>query len=217
MPILALIPDFEFPPATAADEDGLLVIGGTLSPSKILQAYRLGIFPWYNEDEPVLWWSPDPRFVLFPIELHVSKSMKKIFRQQRFHFTMDRAFEEVIHHCQTTVRKGQHGTWITPEMKAAYVDLHHQGFAHSGEVWEGNKMVGGIYGVQIGNVFFAESMFSTVDNASKFSLISMVNELKTSGVVLIDCQVYSPHVHTLGARLIPRKDFLQLLEKNIKT
>ena len=215
MPSIALHPDFTFPPADAADEDGLLVIGGTVSPEKIWEAYPLGIFPWYSEGEPVLWWNPDPRFVLFPGELHISRSMQKVLRQQKFSFTFDHDFAAVIQQCKTVPRKGQQGTWITPEMEDAYNELHRQGFAHSGEAWHDGKLVGGIYGVHIGNVFFAESMFSTATNASKFALIKMLEHMVRLGVKLVDCQVYSPHVESLGARLVPRADFLQLLKKYI--
>ncbi|HEV7333838.1 MAG TPA: leucyl/phenylalanyl-tRNA--protein transferase [Flavisolibacter sp.] len=204
---------FRFPPLHQADEEGLLVIGGTVTPERVLQAYPNGIFPWYSDDIP-LWWSPDPRFVLFPAELHISRSMKKELNNEKFDFRTNTAFEEVITACATVPRNGQDGTWITTEMKEVYIELHQRGFAHSAETWLEDKMVGGMYGIRLGKVFFGESMFSKVTNASKFAFIRYVQQLKGEGVALVDCQVYTPHVESLGARLIPRQNFIELLRQH---
>jgi leucyl/phenylalanyl-tRNA---protein transferase len=205
--------DFHFPPLHQADEEGLLVIGGAVSPKRVLEAYPKGIFPWYSDAIP-LWWSPDPRFVLFPDELHVSRSMKKLLLKNVFDFRVNTAFPAVIEACATVPRDGQDGTWITAEMKTVYSELHHLGFAHSAEAWLHNKLVGGMYGIRLGNVFFGESMFSTVTNASKFAFIRFVQQLSQEDVALIDCQVYTTHVESLGGRLIGRKAFTDLLRQH---
>ena len=189
----------------------MLLIGGKVTPQRILEAYAKGIFPWYSEEELPLWWSPDPRFVLFPDELHVSRSMQKLLAKQTFEFRMDTAFASVIQYCSTIERPGQDGTWLTPEMKEAYTTLFHQGYAHSAEAWADGELVGGMYGIRLGRVFFGESMFSRKSNASKFAFINFVSHLKSQGVALFDCQVYTSHVETLGARLISREHFLHLL------
>lgn len=194
-------------------EDGLLAIGGDLSRDRLLLAYRKGIFPWYDGDIP-LWWCPNPRFVLFPAELKISKSMKVLLKRNAFHFTINHAFGEVINHCKTTVREGQQGTWIKEEVVAAYTDLHKQGFAISAEAWQGITLVGGLYGVRLKNIFFGESMFSHASNASKYAFILLTQWLQQQGVVMIDCQVYTEHLESLGARMIDRKYFIELLEKN---
>lgn len=204
--------NFSFPPVEKADDDGLLLIGGRVTPERVLEAYPSGIFPWYSEEEIPLWWSPDPRFVLFPAELHISRSMQKVLRQQRFQFRINTAFEQVIEACSTVPRPGQDGTWITPEMKTVYTELHYRGFAHSAEAWLDNRLVGGMYGIQMGRVFFGESMFSRETNGSKFAFISFVQHLQKSGVQLVDCQVYTAHVESMGARLISREAFLLLLK-----
>jgi len=203
-----------FPPLNSADEEGLLAVGGDLSTERLLLAYRSGIFPWYNEDQPIIWWSPDPRFVLFPSNLIVSKSMQKIVHQHRFRFTINKAFTQVIQHCKNIPRKEQHGTWITPAIQNAYTKLHQQGYAISAEAWMGEELVGGLYGVRLGNIFFGESMFSKVSNASKFAFIQYVKQLQSEGVVLVDCQVYTEHLESLGAEMIPRNDFIQILKKH---
>ena len=203
---------FSFPPLTEADGEGLLLIGGKVTPDRVLEAYSKGIFPWYSEDEIPLWWSPDPRFVLFPHELHCSRSMQKLLRNEVFEFRTDTAFEAVIDACASTFRQGQDGTWITPEIRTAYTTLFCRGFAHSAEAWKNNQLVGGMYGIRMGNVFFGESMFSHETNASKFAFIRFVQKLRQEGVQLIDCQVYTSHVESLGAKLIPRSRFLQLLQ-----
>jgi leucyl/phenylalanyl-tRNA---protein transferase len=212
MPLITIDEDFDFPPLDYADEEGLLLIGGKLTAQKVLEAYGKGIFPWYSESEPVLWWSPDPRFVLFPGELHVSRSMQKLLRQGKFEFRTDTAFPEVIRNCKTIDRIGQHGTWITKEIENVYSELFEMGYGHSAEAWLNGELVGGMYGIQLGKVFFGESMFSKETNASKFAFIQYVQQLLKEGVQLVDCQVYTEHVESLGARLIPRSQFIQLLE-----
>lgn len=208
--------DLVFPPVEMADEDGLLAIGGDLSTGRLLLAYQQGIFPWYSEQDPICWWCPDPRFVLFPDELKISRSMKRVLRSGPFGFTTNTAFAEVIRNCRTISRKDQDGTWISAEVQNAYIRLHELGYAHSAEAWNNNELVGGIYGVRLGNIFFGESMFSRQTNASKFALARYVEQLKQEGVVLIDCQVYTPHLESLGARMIPRKDFMRLLAENTR-
>jgi leucyl/phenylalanyl-tRNA--protein transferase len=213
MPLYALDDHLWFPPVDQSLDDGLLAIGGDLSTERLLLAYKNGIFPWYEGDVP-LWWCPDPRFVLFPDELKVSRSMRKLFRKNVFEFTINEAFEDVIHHCKNVKRVGQSGTWITDEVEQAYITLHKKGLAHSAEVWLNNELVGGVYGVRLGNIFFGESMFSLVNNASKFAFINYIHQLQKENVVLIDCQVYTEHLESLGARMIPRKEFTKLLIKN---
>lgn len=208
--------DLVFPPVEMADEDGLLAIGGDLSTGRLLLAYQQGIFPWYSEQDPICWWCPDPRFVLFPDELKISRSMKRVLRSGPFGFTTNTAFAEVIRNCKTISRKDQDGTWISAEVQNAYIRLHELGYAHSAEAWNNNELVGGIYGVRLGNIFFGESMFSRQTNASKFALARYVEQLKQEGVVLIDCQVYTLHLESLGARMIPRKDFMRLLAENTR-
>jgi leucyl/phenylalanyl-tRNA--protein transferase len=205
--------DFQFPPLDAADEEGLLLLGGEVTPQRVLAAYRRGIFPWYNDESLPLWWSPDPRFVLFPGDLHVSRSMQKIIEQRKFDFRVNTAFESVISNCASVERKGQDGTWLTDTMKNVYTQLHSSGYAHSAEAWQGGQLVGGMYGLRLGNVFFGESMFSTASNASKFAFINYVRQLQADGVQLLDCQVYTSHVESLGARLIDRNEFITLLQK----
>ncbi len=214
MPIFALDNQLLFPPVELSEPDGLLAAGGDLSPERILLAYRSGIFPWY-EGEHILWWCPNPRFVLFPAELQVSKSMKQVFKKDTFRFTVNQSFPDVIDACRVISRKEQDGTWITAEVKKAYIGLHQKGYAHSAEAWVGDQLAGGLYGIRLGNVFFGESMFSKVSNASKFAFISYVEQLKKEGVRLIDCQVYTEHLESLGARMIPRKDFITLLDQNL--
>lgn len=205
----------EFPPAFLADEDGLLAIGGDLSPERLLRAYREGIFPWFGEDDPYLWWSPDPRFVLFPEDLKVSKSMRSYFNRNKFEVTFDHCFHQVIEGCKGTFRSGQvGGTWITSEMLEAYQKLHVAGFAHSVEVWEGSTLVGGLYGIALGRMFFGESMFARVSNASKFGFITLIRTLQMRNYQLIDCQQDTPHLASLGARPIPRLAFLEMLKEN---
>jgi leucyl/phenylalanyl-tRNA---protein transferase len=194
-----------FPAQTNADEYGILAIGGDLSPERLIFAYENGIFPWYSEDEPITWFCPDPRFVLFPEEIKIAKSMSSLFNSRRFRVTYDTCFEEVMRSCGAISRKGQAGTWIIEDMISAYSNLHELGFAHSVEVWEGDDLVGGLYGVALGKVFFGESMFAKVSNASKFGFITLVKKLIADGFQLIDCQQETPHLASLGARAITRK------------
>ena len=215
MPIFALDENLYFPDPAFAEKDGLLAVGGDLSTERLLLAYRSGIFPWFDGDLP-LWWSPDPRFVLFPAELKVSTSMKSLLKRKAFDFTINQAFEEVIANCKTVRRDGQAGTWITEEMQDAYIELHKQGFAISAEAWKNGELVGGLYGIRMGNLFFGESMFSHQSNASKYAFISLVEQLKSEGIEMIDCQVYTAHLESLGARMIPRKEFLQKIHTTAK-
>jgi leucyl/phenylalanyl-tRNA--protein transferase len=196
-------------------EDGLLAMGGDLSAERLLLAYKKGIFPWYDGNVP-LWWCPNPRFVLFPAELKVSKSMHQLLKRNEFVFTVNKAFEQVIRYCKTSERKGQDSTWITDEVEAAFINLHKQGYTHSAEVWKDDVLVGGLYGVRLGKVFFGESMFSLVSNASKYAFIMYAKQLQQEGVELVDCQVYTAHLESLGARMITRKEFIGLLNLLIK-
>lgn len=214
MSLFVLDKELAFPPVHLAEPDGLLAIGGDLSPERLLLAYRQGIFPWYEGDH-ILWWSPDPRFVLFPEKLNVSKSMKQLLRRNTFRFTINKAFEEVIGNCKLISRPGQDGTWITPDVKAAYIQMHRLGYAHSAEAWLDDELVGGLYGIRLGKMFFGESMFSKVSNASKYAFINYVHQLQKEEVKLIDCQVYTDHLHSLGAEMIPRKEFGSYLKQLI--
>ena len=200
-----------FPNVNEANEDGLLAVGGDLSPGRLMLAYRSGIFPWYSAGEPILWWSPDPRMVLFPSQLKISKSMKKLLRDDTFQVTYNKKFEEVIEQCSLVTREGQEGTWITKEMKEAYIHLHKLGYAKSVEVWAGDKLVGGLYGIDLGDVFCGESMFSHKSNASKFGFIKWVQHLEKENYTVIDCQVHSPHLESLGAKMISRSRFISFL------
>ncbi|TDH28998.1 leucyl/phenylalanyl-tRNA--protein transferase [Segetibacter sp. 3557_3] len=211
MPLFALDKKLWFPPVADACDDGLLAIGGDLSAERLLLAYHRGIFPWFDGDVP-LWWSPDPRFVLFPENLKVSKSMKSMLARQPFTFSINKAFSEVINACKKVDRKDQYGTWITDEMREAYLTLHKLGYAHSAEVWSADTLIGGLYGVKINNVFCGESMFSLASNASKYAFILFVKHLVTTGTRLIDCQVYTSHLESLGAEMISREVFLSYLE-----
>lgn len=200
-----------FPPIETAMPDGLLAIGGDLQPERLLLAYQNGIFPWYDGKIP-LWWHPNPRFILLPDELKVSKSMQSLLKHNKFTFTINKAFEQVIVYCKKIARKNQEGTWITNDVQEAFIQLHKMGFAHSAEVWLNNDLVGGLYGVKMGKVFFGESMFSKQSNASKYAFIKYVEVLKNEGVELIDCQVYTEHLESLGAKMIMREQFMQLLK-----
>ena len=213
MPVFRIGPGLVFPDPELSNKDGLLGIGGNLSPDRLLLAYQNGIFPWYNPGDPVLWWSPDPRFVLFPKELKVSRSLKKIARSHRFRVTFDSAFSDVIWQCSRTPRPGQTGTWITMEMMEAYLKLHQLGWAHSCEVWNGHKLAGGLYGLSMGPFFFGESMFHKESNASQVALVALCERLQDA--VLIDCQVETPHFGRMGARFIPRKEFLEVLREHL--
>jgi len=202
----------EFPdPETALTEpNGLLAIGGDLSPERLLIAYQQGIFPWYSDGEPILWWSPDPRLVIFPGQLHISRRLRKTLSQQTFSFTHNHAFADVVRACSEP-RAKQSGTWITAEMQQAYIQLHQRGFAHSMECWQNNALVGGIYGVVLGKCFFGESMFSRVSDASKAVMVELDNFLQTNGFILLDCQVSSAHLLSMGAIEISRQEFLRTI------
>ncbi|MDD2723889.1 MAG: leucyl/phenylalanyl-tRNA--protein transferase [Methylovulum sp.] len=206
-------PEQAFPSVTKAlkEPDGLLAIGGCLSKKRLVNAYRQGIFPWYNPGEPILWWSPDPRLVLFPEKLLISRSLRKTQRQHIFSVTLDQAFDEVINGCAQP-RPGQSGTWITKDIKQAYAELFRLGIAHSAETWLDGKLVGGLYGIALGQVFFGESMFHTQTDASKIAFAALVGQLKSWDYRLIDCQVHSQHLVSLGAEEIPRDDFVQWLD-----
>jgi leucyl/phenylalanyl-tRNA--protein transferase len=200
-----------FPPVSSASTDGIIAIGGDLSVERLLLAYRSGIFPWYNEGEPIVWYSPDPRMVLFPEKLKVSKSMRQLINKKIFKVSFNTHFSEVISNCKIINRNDQPGTWITDEMQKAYIKLHELGVAKSVEVWLGDKLVGGLYGIDLGTIFCGESMFSHISNASKIAFIYLVEKLKNENYSLIDCQVYTSHLESLGAEEIPRSDYLKYL------
>lgn len=209
-------PEHPFPdPETAEREpDGLLAVGGDLSAERLLNAYRQGIFPWYSHGQPILWWSPDPRMVLFPDQLHVSRSLRRVLRRGRFRITFDLAFDAVVEACAAP-RKDEAGTWITGEMKEAYRRLHRLGHAHSAEAWHEGELAGGVYGVQLGSLFFGESMFSRVSDASKAAFVQLVRSLQAHGCPLVDCQVHTAHLESLGAILVPRRRFLEVLASHV--
>ena len=214
MPLYVLDNKLWFPPVADALDDGLLALGGDLSVERLLLAYKKGIFPWYDGDIP-LWWCPDPRFVLFPSQLNISKSMKPLLNQKKFDFTTNTAFEKVIRCCMMTKRKEDNGSWINEDVISSYTTLHQMGLAHSAEAWLNDELVGGLYGIRMGNIFFGESMFSTENNASKYAFICYVQQLILEGVALIDCQVYTQHLETLGAEMISREKFLSMLSEYI--
>ena len=201
-----------FPNVVTANPDGIIAIGGDLSPERLLLAYKSGIFPWYSEGEPIVWYSPDPRMVLYPKKLKISKSMRSILKKGKFKITYNKNFEEVISSCKTIFRKGQPGTWITEEMQKAYIKLHKIGIAKSVEVWQDNELVGGLYGIDLGHVFCGESMFSKISNSSKLAFIHLVQKCEKENYKIIDCQVYNNHLASLGAEEIPRKEFIKLLK-----
>jgi leucyl/phenylalanyl-tRNA--protein transferase len=198
----------EFPPYESATKDGIIALGGDLSPERLIHAYQLGIFPWYSEGEPIVWYCPPERMVLFPGELKISKSMQQVLRKGDFNITENQAFEQVIHHCKSIDRKDEFGTWITSDMEQAYINLHQLGVAKSIEVWQDHELVGGLYGLEVNNIFCGESMFSKVSNASKVAFIHLV---ESNSYKFIDCQVYNPHLESLGAIEIEREEFLQRL------
>ena len=198
-----------FPNPSLADEDGLLAIGGDLSSERLMLAYENGIFPWYNDGEPICWYSPHERFVILPNEVKISKSMLQFMRSQKFSITLNTAFSDVIASCAKALRKEQDGTWIIPEMQKAYINLHLLGCAHSVEVWQNGEIVGGLYGVQIGKVFCGESMFSKIGNASKLALIWLCQNLE---IDLVDCQLHTEHLESMGAKMISREEFMEFLK-----
>lgn len=212
MPVFRLTEDLLFPPPALAEEDGLLAVGGDLSKDRILLAYSMGIFPWYSDGSPVLWWSPDPRLVLIPEELKVSRSLVQVIKKGTFSVTMDAAFDRVIKNCAEINRKGRQGTWITKEMISAYIDLHFAGYAHSVESWQSGELVGGLYGIALGRAFFGESMFAIKSNASKVAFVTLVKYLNKLNFSFIDCQVTTEHLKSLGAKEIARKKFLRMLK-----
>lgn len=210
MPIYRLTDDLIFPPVEGA-EDGIVAIGGDLLPERLMVAYHSGIFPWYSEGDPIIWWSPDPRFVLFPERLHISKSMRRVMNSKELKVTFNQDFEQVIANCKKVPREGQEGTWITEEMQLAYIRLHDLGHAKSVEVWKHDELVGGMYGVDLGKVFCGESMFSLVSNASKLALIRFMQKFQSDGGELFDCQVHSEHMLSMGSENIQREKFLTYL------
>jgi leucyl/phenylalanyl-tRNA--protein transferase len=216
VPIYRLAREPVFPDPERAEADGLLAIGGDLSPDRLLTAYAKGIFPWYDDESPILWWSPDPRLVLEPEWLHVPASLRRSIRRGRFRMTADSAFSRVIARCAERARPGQRGTWITAEMRSAYVRLHELGFAHSFESWEGDTLAGGLYGVSLGGAFFGESMFSDRADASKVAFVESVSWLAARGFDLIDCQVRTDHLVRFGAREIRRREFLRRLRGSLQ-
>ncbi|NNJ89684.1 MAG: leucyl/phenylalanyl-tRNA--protein transferase [Eudoraea sp.] len=216
-PITFLDDRLLFPGVEMANTEGLLAVGGDLSPERLLLAYNSGIFPWFNEDSLILWWSPDPRMVLFPENIKISKSMRNTLNKEKYTITKDKAFKEVIQQCAKAYRPGQNGTWITEHMIEAYLQLHKKGHAHSYEVWEGKDLVGGLYGIELGHVFCGESMFSKRKDASKCALIHLARELETMNYAVIDCQLHTPHLESLGAELIARQDYLDILKRNKKS
>ena len=205
--------DFVFPPARSADSNGVVAYGGDLNPQRIIQAYKNGIFPWFESDDDLLWWSPDPRMVLYPEKIKVSKSLKSFIKKTNLKVTFNNDFEEVINSCSNIKRLGQKGTWITPGLKKSFIKLHEVGLAISVEVWKNSEIVGGLYGLDLGDVFCGESMFSKFTNASKFALVSLSHELKKNNYRFIDCQVPSEHLKSMGAEEISRDKFLKILIK----
>jgi len=217
MPVYLLSEDLIFPSPLLARKEGLLAVGGDLSQERLLLAYRMGIFPWYSKDEPIMWWSPDPRLVLYPSELRISRSLKKTIKKQIFKLTVDEAFERVISACACSRTQADEGTWIVEEMIDAYCRLHESGLAHSVEAWQGGRLAGGLYGVSLGKCFFGESMFTRISNASKVALVALVEHLQALGFDLIDCQTSTPHLIGFGAREIPRTRFLKELAQALKS
>ncbi len=213
MPVYKLTTELVFPPPGLADDDGLLAVGGDLSVDRLLLAYSMGIFPWYSENYPILWWSPDPRLVIFPKELKVSRSLRQTIKKGIYRVTTNAAFEDVIRNCATVTRKGEGGTWITDDMIEAYIRLHKAGYAHSVESWEGDELAGGFYGVMMGKAFFGESMFAKKSDASKVAFATYAVALAENGFELIDCQVTTEHMKRFGAREIPRPEFMKRLKE----
>ena len=212
-PFLLSEDEISFPPSHLATKEGVLAVGGDLSVERLLLAYRMGIFPWYSEGDPIIWWSPDPRLILLPNELRISHSMRQVINRKQFTVTFDTCFRDVIMACSGINRPDQPGTWITPDMVEAYCRLHVAGYAHSVEAWLDGTLAGGLYGVSVGGAFFGESMFTRVSNASKFALIRLAQTLDFS---FIDCQVHTPHLESLGAKEIPRQDFLEFLQQSLQ-
>lgn len=215
MPVYALSDELAFPPPELARDDGLLAVGGDLSPERLVLAYESGIFPWVSEGGPLLWWCPAPRFVLLPEELHVGRTLRKLQRRPPYRLSLDEAFPRVIRSCASTPRPGQHGTWIRRDIQEAYIRLHELSVAHSVEAWEGDELVGGLYGVALGSVFCGESMFAHRPNASKLAFVALVEQLRAWGFTMIDCQVFTEHLERFGAREIELPEFLDRLDDGI--
>jgi len=216
MPVFLLTDKIEFPPPHLASKEGLLAVGGDLSLERLLLAYRMGIFPWFSDDEPILWWSPDPRLVLYPNEIKISKTLKKIMKKGLFKVTMDSAFVQVINQCAQIRIQNNQGTWILEDMIDAYCKLHESGFAHSVEAWYQGELAGGLYGVSLGKCFFGESMFTRISNASNVALVTLVEYLNKLSFDIIDCQLTTEHLLRFGAKEIPRAAFLNQLEESLK-
>ncbi len=216
MPVFRLPDEIIFPSPELAEEDGLLAVGGDLSVERLLLAYSMGIFPWYSDGYPILWWSPDPRLVLMPGDLRVSRSLRQTIKKGTYRITFDKAFERVIRGCAESPRKGEPGTWITEDMVGAYCRLHEKGFAHSAESWADGELAGGLYGVALGGVFYGESMFARKSDASKAAFVKLVEQLALWKFRVIDCQVKTRHLISLGAREIPRSEFLKIVKKALK-
>ncbi|MCG9791574.1 leucyl/phenylalanyl-tRNA--protein transferase [Flavobacterium algicola] len=210
--MIQLTQALEFPNVNTANRDGIVAVGGDLSPERLQLAYKSGIFPWFEDEDPIIWWSPNPRMVLFLDELRVTKSMRNVLNRGEFEVTFNKDFKSVISNCQKIKRDGQNGTWITNDMIDAYCNLHELGIAQSVEVWQNDQLVGGLYGIDMGHVFCGESMFSKVSNASKVAFISLVRHLETNNYQLLDCQVYNSHLESLGCREIDRDDFMKILQ-----
>jgi leucyl/phenylalanyl-tRNA--protein transferase len=215
VPVFLLSDTIDFPPPHLASKDGLLAVGGDLNPKRLILAYRMGIFPWFSDGDPILWWSPDPRLVLYPHEIKISRTLKKVLKKNTFSVTMDLAFDEVINQCAQVRLQKKQGTWIVEEMIDAYCKLHRSGFAHSVEVWQQGDLAGGLYGVSLGKCFFGESMFTRVSNASNVALIKLAKYLNELSFDMIDCQVATEHLIRFGARMIPRTLFLKQLEASL--
>jgi len=216
MPVYRLIKKLVFPPPELAEESGLLAVGGDLSVERLVLAYSMGIFPWYSDGEPILWWSPDPRPIIFPQKLKIPHTLRQTMKKGIFRVTTNVAFEDVIRNCSTICRKGQDGTWITDSMIEAYIRLHQVGYAQSVEAWDGDELAGGFYGILLGRAFFGESMFARKSDASKVAFATYAKELAEKGFELIDCQTPTPHMQRFGAVEIPRAEFLQLLQKALR-
>jgi leucyl/phenylalanyl-tRNA--protein transferase len=216
MPVYRLTEDLIFPPPELADDEGLLAVGGDLSVDRLVLAYSMGIFPWYSDQYPLLWWSPDPRLVIFPKELKVARSLRQTIKKGIYQVTTDTAFEDVIRNCATISRKGEEGTWITDEMIDAYIRLHKAGYAHSIEAWDGGELAGGLYGIIMGRAFFGESMFAKKSDASKVAFAVFAVKLAEKGFELIDCQVTTEHMKRFGAREISRAEFMKRLKKALR-
>ncbi|MCA9712136.1 MAG: leucyl/phenylalanyl-tRNA--protein transferase [Myxococcales bacterium] len=217
MPVYALTDELSFPHPSLATADGLLAVGGDLSPERLVTAYASGIFPWYTDDDPeILWWAPSPRLVLLPEALHVGRSLRKAQRRAPYRLSLDEAFPQVIRGCAGIRRPGQAGTWITEEMQAAYTELHRLGVAHSVEAWEGTSLAGGVYGVALGGVFFGESMFARRPDASKLAFVALVEQLRRWGFVLVDCQVVTEHMVRFGAHEVSLEEFLARVDAGLE-